>query len=100
MYTYLKSKVSCVKFVTDAKGLGNVVNIKIHTSNESLAMAQVDVPLRELKSRNPDAKSRRSNRLRTSKSCFLDQLKCKLDFPKGGRCYIQVLCVIYSCYTY
>jgi len=70
LYTCLKGKVSCVKSLTDATGSGNVVNIKIHTSNESLAMAQEDVPLCELNSRTPDAKPRRSNRLRTSKSCF------------------------------
>jgi len=70
LYTCLKGKVSCVKSLTDATGSGNVVNIKIDTSNESLAMAQEDVPLRELNSRTADAKPRRSNRLRTSKSCF------------------------------
>ena len=69
LYACLKSKVSCVKSLTDATGSGNVVNIKIHMSNETLAMAQ-DMPLRELNSRTPDAKSRRSNRLRTSKFCF------------------------------
>ena len=70
LYTCLKGKINCVKSRTDATGSGNVVNIKIHTSNESLAMAQENVPLRELKSRTPDAKPRRSSRLRASKSCF------------------------------
>jgi len=69
-YTCLKGKINCVKSLTDATGSGNTVNIKIHTSNESLAMAQGDVPLRELDSRTPDAKPRRSIRLRTSTSCF------------------------------
>ena len=70
LYTCLKSKVNCVKSLTDATGSGNAVNIKIHTSNEILAIAQEDVPLRQLNSRTADAKPRRSNRLRTSKSCF------------------------------
>ena len=70
LYTCLKGKVNCVKSLTEAQGSGNVVNIKIHTSNESLAVAQEDVPLRELNTRTPEAKPRRSNRLRTSKSCF------------------------------
>ena len=70
LYNCLKDKVNCVKSLTDSTGSGNVVNIKIHTSNESLAMAQEDVPLRELKSQSPDAKPRRSHRLRTAKSCF------------------------------
>ena len=70
LYTCLKGKVNCVKSLTEANGSENVVNIKIHTSNESLAMAQEDVPLRELNSRAPNPKPRRSNRLCTSKSCF------------------------------
>jgi len=48
MCNCFKDKVSCVKAITDTNGSGNVVNIKIHTSNESLAMAQEDVPLRDL----------------------------------------------------
>ena len=63
-----------------------------HMSNESLVMAQEDVPLRELNSRTPDAKPRRSNRLRTSKSCLSDQLKCKSFFPKGEMFYTGVIC--------
>ena len=70
LYNCFKGKVNCVKSLTDTNGSGNVVNIKIHTSNESLAMAQEDVPLRELNSRIPEAKPRRWNRLHTSKSCF------------------------------
>ena len=53
LYTCLKGKVSCVKSLTDVTGSGCVLNIKIHTSNESLSMAQGDVPLRELYSRTP-----------------------------------------------
>jgi hypothetical protein len=45
-----------VKAITDANGSGNVANIKIHTSNESLAMAK-DVPLREL-NQNPETTPR------------------------------------------
>ena len=39
--------------------IGNVVNIKIHTSNESLAMAQEDVPLSELYSQRSETTPRR-----------------------------------------
>ena len=70
LYSCLKGKSSCVKSLTDASGSGNVVNIKIYTSNEILAVAQEDVPLRELNSGTPNAKPRRSNTLRTTKSCF------------------------------
>ena len=70
LYNCFKGKISCAKAITDTTGSGNVVNIKIHTSNESLAMAQEDVPLRELNSQTPEAKPRRSHRLRNSKSCF------------------------------
>jgi hypothetical protein len=59
MYNCFKGKVRCVKAITDTHGSGNVVNIKIHTSNESLAMAQEDVALRELSSQTPEAKPRR-----------------------------------------
>jgi hypothetical protein len=48
LYNCFKNKAPCIKAITDATGSGNVVNIKIHTSNESLAMAQEDVPLRDL----------------------------------------------------
>jgi hypothetical protein len=65
-----KGKISCAKAITDTTGSADLVNIKIHTSNESLAMAQEDVPLRELNSQTPEAKPRRSHRLRNSKSCF------------------------------
>ena len=64
-----KGKVSCVKAITGTNGSGNVVNIKIHTSNESFAMAQENVPLREIELQ-PEAKLHKSRRLRTSKSCF------------------------------
>jgi hypothetical protein len=70
LYHCCKSKVPCVKAPTDANGSGNVVNIKIHTSNESLAVGQEEVPLRELSSLSPEATPRRSSRLRPSKSCF------------------------------
>jgi hypothetical protein len=65
-----KVNFSCVKAITETNGLGNAINIKVHSSNESLAMAQDDVPLRELNSQTPEAKPLRSNRLRTSKSRF------------------------------
>jgi hypothetical protein len=73
LYNCFMGRIHCRKAVTDATGSGNVVNIKIHTSNESLAMAQEDVPLRELSPQNAESKPRRSNRLRSSKSCFQDQ---------------------------
>jgi hypothetical protein len=69
-YQCLKDKVPCVQALSDATGSGNVVNIKIHTSNESLAVAQEDVPLRDLSSQSPDTAPRRSSRRRASKSCF------------------------------
>jgi len=47
LHNCFKGKVNCVKSLTDSSGSGNVVTIKIHTSNESLAMPQEDVPLRE-----------------------------------------------------
>jgi hypothetical protein len=70
VYFCLKGKVNCVKAITDTNGAGNVVNIKIHTSNESLAMAQDDVPLRDMNPPTPEAKLRRSHRLWAAKSCF------------------------------
>jgi hypothetical protein len=70
VYTCLKGKVNCVKAITDTNGSGNVVNIKIHTSNESLVMAQEEVPLREMNPPTPKAKPRRSHPLRAAKSCF------------------------------
>jgi hypothetical protein len=70
LYTCFKYRAHCLKAITDTNGSGNIVNIKIHTSNESIAMAQEDVPLRELDSPNPESTPRRSSRLRTSKSCF------------------------------
>ena len=70
LYNCLKGKVNCIKAITDANRSGNIVNIKIHTSNESLAVAQEDVPLREIKAPNAEPELRRSRRLRTSKSCF------------------------------
>jgi hypothetical protein len=70
LYNCLKNKVNCVKAITDTAGSGNVVNIKIHTSNESLAMAQEDIPLRDVSSPTSEPKPRRSSRLRSSKTCF------------------------------
>jgi hypothetical protein len=54
MYTCFKHMAHCIKVITDTNGSGNIVNIKIHTRYESLAMAQEDVPLRELDSQNPE----------------------------------------------
>jgi uncharacterized membrane protein len=70
LYNCLKTKVNCVKAITNTNGSENVVNIKIHTSNKSLAMAQDDVPLHELNSPMPEAKPRRSDRLRSAKTYF------------------------------
>jgi hypothetical protein len=70
LYNCCKGKIRCARAITDATGSGNVVNIKIHTSNESLAMTQDDVPLRELNSPTPEVTPRRSHSLRHSKSCF------------------------------
>jgi hypothetical protein len=70
LYSCFKCKVSHKKAFGEAHDSGNIVNIKIHTSNESLAVAQEELPLRELNSQSPEATQRRSNRLRASKSCF------------------------------
>jgi hypothetical protein len=43
-YNCLQGKLSCVKAITDINGSDNVVNIKRHKSNKSLAMAQGDMP--------------------------------------------------------
>jgi hypothetical protein len=69
LYYCLKNKAHCEKAIADSNRSRNVVNIKIHTSNESLAMAQ-EVPFRDLNSQYPEVTLRRSNRLRISKSCF------------------------------
>jgi hypothetical protein len=45
LYNCLKGKISCAKAITDTNGSENV-NIKIHTSNKSLAMAQEDAIMR------------------------------------------------------
>ena len=60
LYNSFENRVSCVRAITDNNGSGNVMNIKIHTSNESLAMAQEDMPLRDLNSQTPEAIPRRS----------------------------------------
>jgi len=70
VYNCIKTRVHCVKTITDAKGSGNVVNIKIHTSNESLDLTQEDIPIRDLNAQSPEIAPRRSNRLRLAKSCF------------------------------
>jgi hypothetical protein len=70
LYICCKGKAHCIRSLTDATGTGNVVNIKIHTSNESLAMAQEDLPLRDLNSPSAHTMSRRSSRLHMSKSCI------------------------------
>ena len=70
LYNCFRFRVPCMKAITDANGSGNIVNIKIHTSNESLAVAQENVPLRDLTTQSPEITSRRSNRLRSAKSCF------------------------------
>ena len=54
-------------------GSGNVVNINIKTSNESLALASEDIPLRTLPpsdSKNVESDARTSRRLRSSRSYF------------------------------
>jgi hypothetical protein len=52
VYGCLKNKLVCIKAITDHQGLGKVVNIKIHTSNGSLSVAQEDLPLHELSTPN------------------------------------------------
>jgi hypothetical protein len=70
LYTCVKSKAKCFKDFTDTAGSGNVVNIKIHTSNESLAIAPEEVPLNEMHSPPPEVKPRRSSRVKASRTCF------------------------------
>jgi len=70
LYKCCKRKVPGVPALPDSTGSGNVVNIKIHTSSESLAVSHEDIPLRELSSHSPEVAARRSGRLRASKSCF------------------------------
>jgi hypothetical protein len=36
LYNCLKGRIDCIKAITDAKRSGNVVNIKIHTSNQAM----------------------------------------------------------------
>lgn len=43
-YNCLQGKLSCVQAITDIKGSDNVVNIKRHKNNNSLAIAQGDMP--------------------------------------------------------
>jgi hypothetical protein len=43
VYKCLKGNVGCARVTSDASGSGNVVNIKIHTSNESLSIANEDI---------------------------------------------------------
>ena len=70
LYNCCETKLPCVKALADANGSGNVVNIKIRTSNESLTVGQEEVRLRDLSSHSPEATPRKSRRLRPSKSCF------------------------------
>lgn len=70
VYTCGRSKLRCIKAIADTNGSGNVVNIKIHTSNESLAVSQEDVPLRDMQAVPPEDKPRRSGRLRAGRTCF------------------------------
>jgi hypothetical protein len=54
-------------------GSGNVVNINIKTSNESLALAQEDIPLRALRpsdTQSLESEPRSSRRLRSARSHF------------------------------
>jgi hypothetical protein len=96
LYECCKSKVPCVKALADANGSGNVVNIKIHTSNESLAVGQEEVPLRELSSQSPEATPRRSSRLRPS-VLFLRPMKENIGLPHGGRCCICMCLQVIAC---
>ena len=68
LYNCLKEKVSCKQVFTDTNGPDNLVNVKIHTSNKCLAMAQGDMPLGKLNLPTPEAKTNRSRHLCTLKS--------------------------------
>jgi hypothetical protein len=67
LYNCLKGRVGCVRAIGDTNRSGNVVNIKIHTGNQSLAIANEAIPLRELNSPTVEPRVRRFSRLRTSK---------------------------------
>jgi len=71
VYGHLKKKLNCIKAITNHQSSGNVINIKIHTSNKSLSVAQVDLPLHNLSTLNNDIQVHRTKRLQTNKSYFL-----------------------------
>jgi hypothetical protein len=58
---------------TEASGRGNIVNINIKTSNESIASLPEEIPLQtseQATSLGETREIRRSRRIRTPKSCF------------------------------
>jgi len=69
-YSCFKGKLDCVKANADHQGSKNVVNNRIHTSNESLSVAQDDIPLYKLFSLIDKGKTCRLHRLQTAKPCF------------------------------
>jgi hypothetical protein len=70
LYACVRRKAKCFKNLAEATGAGNVVNIKIHTSNESLALAPEEVPLTNLHFTPPEATPRGSRRVKGPRSCF------------------------------
>lgn len=69
---------------TDADGSGNVVNIHIKTSNESLAMTPEAIPLQSMEQCHTNPEPTGSKRVRSTKSCFKAQLRFKLAFTLMG----------------
>jgi hypothetical protein len=65
----------------EACGTGNVVNISIKTSNESLTMNFEAIPLQDTEGssvRDSTANLQRSKRVKTTNHAFQAKLKCKL----------------------
>jgi len=79
-----------VTALPDSTGSGNVVNIKILTSSESLAVSHEDIPLRELSSHSPEVAVRSSGRLRASTSFFKADEGVHWSSPGGE--------VLYACH--
>jgi hypothetical protein len=66
-------RITQVEANPESVGSGNVININIKTSNESLASSPENIPLRALKptdSKTGEPETRPTHRLRSSRSYF------------------------------
>jgi len=70
IYGCFKDNLDCIKAITNHQCSRNMINIKIHTSNKSLAMAQEKLPLCEAPPPINDDKVCQLNSYRSTKSCF------------------------------